>query len=134
MFVKPKVNRISKNTSVRLTEHQKSIANMQKKDRNEWINKAVKHFLEWDTFRLTDSSQHDMNGGQPWLDAVEMGIEYKTRSNLLPATQIEFTSEVLEMLETACHIVEKYRPLLKNRGIISGIIRSAIANRLLLGE
>lgn len=135
MFVKPtKARSAPKNTTVRLTEKQQSIVAMPKTERSEWVSGAIEQFLDWETYTATDWTKADVGDGQTWLDAVEMGVEYKVRSKLLPPTQISLSPKAAEALEAAAKIVEQHRPALRDRGIVSGLIRTAITHRQFSGD
>lgn len=113
-------------TTIRLPSFQKSIASKSKKDRSLWIEDALKSFLSWDTYLKANWDVPADDDALVWLDSVEIGVEYRTKTTLEPPVQISLSPDVIRELEKACAIVERQRPGLQGRGIASGIIRSAI--------
>lgn len=124
--ITPAPSTTPKVTTVRLPSFQKSIASKSKKERSIWIEDALKSFLSWDTYLKTNWEVPADDDALVWLDSVEIGVEYRTKTTLEPPVQIALSPDVIRELEKACAIVERQRPDLQGRGIASGIIRSAI--------
>ena len=122
-------------TSVKLLESQSVIASQALQARSKLIEDAVIDFLSWESYTDEDWSILGMGepgDGQPWLDSVELGVEYRTRSKLLPPCVIEISKEVYDSLAVAIKRVESARSRLKGKGIQSGIIRAALAQQQLI--
>lgn len=122
-------------TSVKLLENQKEIASKALQERSRLIEDALLEFLSWESY--TDENWSSIGigepiDGQPWLDSVELGVEYRTRSKLLPPCVIEISQEVYDNLAVAINRVESARSRLKGKGIQSGIIRAALAQKQLI--
>lgn len=124
--ITPAPSTTPKVTTVRLPSFQKSIAAKSKKDRSQWIEEALKSFLSWDTYLKANWEVPADDDALVWLDSVEIGVQYRTKTTLEPPVQIVLSPDVIRELEKACAIVERQRPDLHGRGISSGIIRSAI--------
>jgi len=123
-----------KSTTVRFPESQREIADKPLKNRSQWVEQAVLDLLDWEVYSKTDwSIYHAIGDGQVFLDVVEMGVEYRTKGRLLDPVTINLSPEAFKALETAEVRVIAHRPQLKGKGVISGIIRSAVAQRQLMG-
>jgi len=117
-------------TTVRLAPNQTYVAEMPNPDRSKWIESALQEFFSWDTYRETDWLAGDPHDGHVWLDAVEMGVEYRTRTKLLTPVKLNLSKEISDQLDAAERIVELKRPNLKGKGISSGIIRTAVTQKM----
>ncbi|MDQ2077407.1 hypothetical protein [Marinimicrobium sp. ABcell2] len=123
-------------TSVKLLANQKAIADKPLQERSRLIEEALTKFLSWECYVDEDWSMAGYHSpsedGQPWLDSVELGVEYRTRSRLLAPCVIEIRDETNEHLEVAIKRVESARTRLAGKGIKSGIIRAALAQQQLI--
>lgn len=127
-----------KTTTVRLDISQQLLVDMELSERSGAIDKAISSFLNWDSYTGAPwKNGHvfgDIGDGQIWLDVVEMGVEYRTKSTLLKPLSIRLPVATFDKLDEAEKRVEKYRPKLKGKGIIAGIIRSAVTQAMLSGD
>lgn len=117
-------------TTVRLAPNHASVAEMPNPGRSKWIEHALEEFFSWETYKETDWIAGDIQDGHVWLDAVEMGVEYRTRTKLLSPVKLNLSKEISDQLDAAERIVELKRPNLKGKGISSGIIRTAVTQKM----
>jgi|TARA_R100001039_G_C1815104_1_gene85469 predicted transcriptional regulator len=118
-------------TTVKLPVTMKHIVDQRFSERSATIEEAIVDFLSWESYTDEDWSAvrvMEPIDGQPWLDSVEVGVEYRTRSKLLPAIVIELTPETAEAVEVAAKRAESVRSALKGKGTKSGVIRAALAH------
>ncbi|UUA75177.1 hypothetical protein [Cellvibrio sp. QJXJ] len=121
-----------KKSTVKFTESQVFLLDVGIKERSRILDLAVRRLLSWDSYLNApwdDAARGlcSIGCGNTWLDVVEMGIEYKTKANLTKPQAISIPVETFSMLELAEARVSQIRPSLATKGIIAGIIRSAIA-------
>lgn len=122
---------IMKESTVRLTASQAFMVSHKKVERNRILDLAVRRLLSWDSYTNAPWDKAaagvcSIGDGSTWLDVVEMGVDYKTKAVLLKPVNYAIPIETFKMLELAEKRVLKLRPKLEGKGIIAGIIRSAI--------
>lgn len=126
-----------KKSTVKFTESQSFLLEVGIKERSRILDLAVRRLLSWDSY-LNAPWEDAARGlcsigcGNTWLDVVEMGIEYKTKANLTKPQAISIPVETFSLLELAESRVSQIRPTLATKGIIAGIIRSAITQDVLM--
>jgi hypothetical protein len=127
-----------KESTVRFEQSQNLLHEVGKAERSRMLNLAMLRFLAWDSYVNTDWDRvmvglSPLGDGRVWLDVVEMGVDMKTRSNLLKPVGFAIPSETFEMMELAEKRVLKLRSHLQGKGVMAGMIRSAIAQDILAG-
>lgn len=127
-----------KESTVRFIEDQSFMVAHSKVERSRILNLAVKRLLSWDSYVTTPWEKAaagicSIGDGSTWLDVVEMGVDYKTKTTLLKPVNYAIPMETFTMLELAEKRVLKLRPKLEGKGVIAGIIRSAIAQDVISG-
>lgn len=128
-----------KESSVCFDESQIFMKELNKTERSRILDLAVKRLLSWDSYTTAPWEQAalgicSIGPGSTWLDVVEMGVEYRKRSVLLKPVNFAIPISTFKMLELAERRVIKIRPNLDRKGVIAGIIRSAIAHDVLLNQ
>lgn len=127
-----------KDSTVRFDESQSFLHDVGKAERSRILNLAVCRFLLWESYIKIDWDKvavglSPLGNGRLWLDVVEMGVDMKTRSKLLKPVGFAIPIETFEMMEVAEKRVLKLRSYLQGKGVMAGIIRSAIAQDILMG-
>jgi hypothetical protein len=128
-----------KESSVCFDESQIFMKELNKTERSRILDLAVRRLLSWDSYTKAPWDQaalgiSSIGPGSTWLDVVEMGVEYRKRSTLLKPVNFAIPMSTFKMLELAERRVIKIRPNLDRKGVIAGIIRSAIAHDVLMDQ